>query len=51
MVREFKVHFIDTFQHAAIDVKIAMDTDKGCADAIRMPTKLPNIALCRETNT
>ena len=29
MVRDVKVHFIDSFQHAAIDVKIEMAIHKG----------------------
>ena len=44
MVREVKVHFIDSFQHAAIEVKIALDTDMGCAGTISMPRNLPKIA-------
>ena len=42
IVRKVKVHFIDGFQHAAIDVKIALDIDRVCADTISMPQKDTN---------
>ena len=41
MVRDVKVHFIDNFQHAAIDVKIDMAIHKGPAETLVTPKKIP----------
>ena len=41
MVRDVKVHFIDNFQHAAIDVKIDMTIHKGPSETLVTPKKIP----------
>ena len=47
IVRDVKMHFIDGFQHAAIDVKIEMSIQKGPADALVTPQTLPDIDQLR----
>ena len=42
MVRDVKVHFIDNFQHAAIDVKIDMAIHKGPSETLVTPKKIPD---------
>ena len=50
MVKDVKVHFIDNFQHAAIDVKIEMTIHKGHAEVLRVPKKLPECDPLRGKN-
>ena len=50
MVRDVEVHFIDNFQHAAIDVKIEMGIHKGPAEALLTPKKLPDWDPLRRNN-
>ena len=41
MVRDVKVHFIDNFQHAAIDVNIDMAIHKGPSETLVAQKKIP----------
>ena len=43
MVIDVNVHFIDDFQHAAIDVNIKMSIQKGPAEELITPKKLSEI--------
>ena len=47
MVRDVKVHFIEHFQHAGIEIKIEMGIQKGPAEALITPRKLPKIDRLR----
>ena len=50
MVKEVKVHFIDNFQHVAIDVKIEMAIHKGPAEVLGVPKKIPECDPLRGNN-
>ena len=47
MVRDVKVHFIEDFQHAAIDVKIEMGIHTGPADALVSPNEFIDVDQLR----
>ena len=50
MVKEVKVHFIDNFQHAAIDLKTEMTIHKGPSETLITLRKLPECDPLRGNN-
>ena len=50
MVKDVKVHFIDNFQHAAIDVKIEMTVHKGHSETLVTPKKILDCDPLRRNN-
>ena len=50
MVKDVKVHFINNYKHAAIDVKIEMVINKGPSEVLVTTKTIPDCDLLRGNN-